>query len=65
MNGATDASEPEPIVLVFSDGRRYTLKPEITRHIWKEVNLGHYSGPEEYINRAFEAFFAIPPDPAT
>ncbi|HZS53188.1 MAG TPA: hypothetical protein VFA65_02195 [Bryobacteraceae bacterium] len=62
METHTDA--PEPIVLAFSDGRRYTLKPEITRHIWKEVAQGHYSSPEEYITLALDAYFAIPSNPA-
>jgi hypothetical protein len=58
MNGATHATEGEPIVLGFSDGRRYTLKPKITRHIWQELERGHYSGPEEFINRASDALFS-------
>lgn len=61
MKGTIDAAEPEPIVLGFSDGRSYTLKPEITRHIWKEVEQGHYSGPEEFINRAFDAVLSVSP----
>lgn len=57
MKSATDATEPEPIVLAFSDGRRYTLKTELTRRIWEEVERGHYSGAEEFINRALDALF--------
>ncbi|MDQ2944848.1 MAG: hypothetical protein M3Y27_02705 [Acidobacteriota bacterium] len=34
---------------MFSDGRRYTLETELTRRIWKEVERGYYSGPEELI----------------
>lgn len=58
MNAKLDATEPEPIVLAFSDGRRYTLETEITRHIWKEVEMGHYRSAEEYIIRAFDAHFS-------
>ena len=48
----------EPIVLVFSDGTRFTLGQEITARIWEEVKCGRYSGPQELITLALEAFFA-------
>ena len=57
MNGTIDATEPEPIILAFSDGRRYTLETDLTRRIWKELERGLYSGPEELIGRALEALF--------
>ena len=61
MNGTIDATEPEPITLAFSDGTRYTLKPDLTRWIWEEVERGHYSGPEELIHRALDALFEMAP----
>lgn len=57
MNGTIDATEPEPIILAFFDGRRHTLGEDLTRRIWKEVERGHYSGPEELIGRALDALF--------
>jgi hypothetical protein len=50
MTDTLHAAEPEPIVLAFSDGRHYTLKPDLTRWVWKEVEHGRYSGPEEFID---------------
>jgi hypothetical protein len=55
MTDTQHATEPEPIVLAFSDGRHYTLKPDLTRWIWKEVERGRYSGPDEFIDRALDA----------
>ena len=61
----TSAAELEPIVLAFSDGRRHTLEPELTRRIWKEVELERYSGPADLIHRALDALFQdhLPPGP--
>ena len=64
MNGTTHAAEPEPIVLAFSDGRLYTLETNLTRRIWKEVERGHCSGPEELIHRALDALFEATSHPA-
>jgi hypothetical protein len=50
-------ADMEPIVIVFSDGRRFTLGQEITARIWEEVKCGRYSGPQELITLALEAFF--------
>ena len=55
MNSKDEALEP--IVLVFSDGRRETLSAELTRRIWEKVERGHYSGPEELIHHALDALF--------
>lgn len=64
MKGTGDATELEPIILAFSDGRRYTLETELTRRIWTEVERGHYSGPEELIHRALDALFEATSNPA-
>jgi histidinol phosphatase-like PHP family hydrolase len=45
MTDTPQAADPEPMVLAFSDGRHFTLKPDLTRWIWKEVARGRYSGP--------------------
>ena len=57
MNDTIDAAEPEPIILVFSDGARYTLQTDLTTRIWKEVERGRYNSPEEVIGRALDALF--------
>jgi hypothetical protein len=64
MNGTIDATEPEPIILAFSDGRRYTLEAGLTRRIWKQLERGHYSGPEELIQRALDTLFEATSNPA-
>lgn len=57
MNGTIDATEPEPITLAFSDGRRYTVKTDLASWIWREVEQGRYSGPKELIDRALDTLF--------
>ncbi|HZQ55267.1 MAG TPA: hypothetical protein VFB14_23920 [Bryobacteraceae bacterium] len=49
--------ELEPIVLAFSDGRRDTLSPDLTRRIWESVRRGDYASPQEFMDRALDAFF--------
>lgn len=53
-----DNAALEPIILVFSDERRYTLNPELTARVWEEVRNGRYSGPQELIDRALDSLFA-------
>jgi len=57
MTDTPHAAEPKPIVLAFSDGRRYTVKTDVARWIWSEVARGRYSGLQEVIDRALDALF--------
>jgi len=37
---ASSPGEPEPIILVFSEGQQLTLSPETTKLIWEAVRAG-------------------------
>lgn len=47
----TGAPELEDIEIALSDGRRVTLPPQITQHIWEEVRAGRVRSPKQFLYR--------------
>jgi hypothetical protein len=54
MSTKTGSEALEPIIVVWADGRRTTLNPDLTRRIWEAVKKGWYSGPQELVEQALD-----------